>query len=77
MPTSVWTVVVYLVTDRKLSFSVGNEQDAREYARNIQREGPFICDSRGVKTYYPVHQVFKVKVVPPGIELEETETDAD
>lgn len=61
----------------KIEYRVGNLSDAREYARLIITEGPFVTDGRGVITYYPPAQVFKVKIVPPDVELVQTESEQD
>ena len=48
------------------------EEMAHEQARFILEHGPYVTDSRGVRTYFKVSDVHKVKVVPPGVELEAT-----
>ena len=61
----------------KITHRVGNLADAKEYAHLIVTKGPFVKDGRGVITYYPVQQIFKVKIVPPGVELISTESEQD
>ena len=68
-----WSVIVYLRSSLKETFLVGNEKDAMQYASRIQREGALVVDARGVTTFWPVQEIFKVKVVPPGVELVVTE----
>lgn len=71
-----WQVVVYLKNSEKVKYDVGNERDAHEYARNIQQDGAFFKDERGVGIYFPVHEVFKIKTVPPDVELKVTKVNA-
>jgi len=67
-----WEVVVYLDSLDKAKFLVGNLSDARQLSRRIQREGVRLTDGRGVETYWPTHQVYKVKLIPPGAVTMET-----
>ena len=72
-----WRVIVHMFGGGKIEHKVGNLADAKEYAHLICTKGPFVNDSRGVITYYPPSQVFKVKVVPPGVTLISTESEQD
>ena len=76
-----WRVVTYLRSGIKLTTVIGDNDGAKamaqEHARlNIER-GPFIDDDRGVRTYYSPAAIDKVKVIPPGVELNKTETSVD
>jgi len=73
--TPEWRVITHLMTSNKVENRVGNKRDACEYARQIQRFGVYYTDDRGIITYFPAWQVFKVKVVPPDVELQVTETN--
>ncbi len=60
-----YKVVVYLATslDKPVAVEHTSLRHAREYARNIQRHGARVMES-DAEVYYPVHEVFKVKVLP-------------
>lgn len=76
-----WRVVVYMKSAVKYTLVMGDNDGAddmaHEHARLIVERGPFIDDDRGVRTYFPPHDVDKVKVVPPGVELNKTEVRHD
>lgn len=71
----VWRIIVHLKYFNKIEFQIeGSETMAREYAVMCLERGCRVVDSRGVETYFPVHAIHKVKVVPPGVELGTTKT---
>jgi hypothetical protein len=69
-----WRVLVHLSTFNKIEYNLGDKPDmAREYASFILERGCRVTDERGVETYFPVHMIHKVKVVPPGVDIKATE----
>lgn len=69
MKRNAWRVVVHLRTFNKIEYVIGPEDMANEYATFILDKGCSITDKRGVTTWYPVHMIHKLKVVPPGVKL--------
>ena len=58
-------VMAYLKTGAQHSWTVGSYSKAQEYASRIIREG-LMTDpdpSDGSQTYYPPHEVYKVKII--------------
>jgi hypothetical protein len=55
-------VQVYMYSNRVFEYDVSSLGKAREHAKRIVIEG-FIADEEDGTVYYPVHQVFKVKIV--------------
>lgn len=70
-----WRVVVHMAAGFKITYTVGTKDMAIEYARMTLQRGPFQMDERGVRTYYPPSSVDKIKVVPPGVDLDKTLTE--
>ena len=62
-----WKIQIYLRTFNKLEFEVGYENEAHEYATYCLERGCRYIDERGVETYFPVHAIHKVKVIPPDV----------
>lgn len=72
---NVWKVLVHLSTFNKIEYSIEGKPDmAREYASFILERGCRVVDERGVETYFPVHMIHKIKVIPPNVKLEATKT---
>ena len=69
-----WRIIVHLSYFNKVEYQMDSETMAHEYAAFIMERGCRVVDSRGVETYFPIHAIQKVKVVPPGVELSETIT---
>lgn len=73
-----WRVITYMkpgfVIEMAIGHNDGAEMMAREHARQIIERGPFVDDGRGIRTYYPPSAVDKVKVLPPDVELNQTDT---
>lgn len=68
-----WRVLVHLSTFNKIEYDLGDSKDmAREYAAFILERGCKITDERGVETYFPIHLIHKIKIVPPDVELKTT-----
>ena len=67
-----WRVIVHLSTYAKVEYQIKDERMAREYAVFIMERGTRHVDDRGVETYWPLHMVQKVKVVPPDVVLDQT-----
>ena len=67
-----WRVIVHLSTFAKIENLVGDARMAREYATFAMANGCRHIDERGVETYWPTHMIHKIKVVPPGVELDTT-----
>ena len=71
-----WRVLVHMRYGYKLLFAMGDndgaEEMAHEHARFIIERGPYVKDDRGVRTYFPPSAVDKVKVLPPGVQVNET-----
>lgn len=72
--TKKWSVVVHTDFFYKIVHEINSKEMAHEYAALILGHGDFYKDDRGVETFIPIGRIMKVKVVPPGVELEETET---
>jgi len=76
--TNTWRVVVHMKYGYKITYEMSGDQDdgleemAHEQARMAIESGQYVTDKRGVRTYYPPTAIQKVKVVPPGVELEST-----
>lgn len=70
-----WQVIVYMDFNYKVRHVVKSEPNAREYVERIHHKGAFYTDTRGVTTFFPPGRIMKVKLVPPGVELEVTETE--
>jgi hypothetical protein len=69
-----WQVITHTDFYYKIIHEINSREMAHEYAERIMARGDFYKDSRGVKTFIPVGRIMKVKVVPPGVEMETTET---
>ena len=68
MENEKWVIQVYLKTYNKIEYKVGYESEAHEYATFCLERGCRVIDDRGVETYFPVHMIHKVKVIPPGVQ---------
>lgn len=64
-----WRVVVHLSTTNKIEYTIGPRDMANEYATFILQRGCHVIDDRGVITWFPVHMIHKVKIVPPNVKL--------
>lgn len=71
-----WKVLVHLRTFNKIEYTVGPEDMANEYASFILERGCTITDARGVTTFFPVHMIHKIKVIPPGVKCGSAKTTA-
>ena len=69
-----WKVITHTDYFYKIVHVINSREMAHEYAERILVRGDFYKDDRGVKTFIPTTRIMKVKVVPPGVELEATET---
>ncbi|MHC4181608.1 MAG: hypothetical protein ACYSWU_29295 [Planctomycetota bacterium] len=59
-----YKVVVYLKTslDKPVIVENTSRRHAREYARHVQERGARVTEP-DAEVYYPVHEIFKVKVM--------------
>ena len=69
-----YRVIVHLSTFNKIEYLHTKLDMAREYVAFILERGCKVTDERGVETYFPVHMIHKIKIVPPDVELIKTET---
>ncbi len=75
-----WRVVTHMAHGFKIILTMEGaeshftEEMAYEHARFIIERGPYMTDSRGVRTYYKLSDVDKVKVLPPGVTLNASKT---
>lgn len=58
-------VQVYLVSNDVLDFEARNKRLAKEMAKRVITEGLWVEEGEYIE-YYPVHQVFKVKILKAG-----------
>ena len=70
-----YRVIVHTNFFYKITHFINSKTMAHEYAERILVHGDFFKDDRGVKTFIPIQNIMKIKIVPPGIELEMTETE--
>lgn len=70
-----WRVIIHTNLFYKVTHVVGSREMALEYAERILTHGDYYTDERGVITFLPIAQIFKVKVIPPDVELDKTETE--
>lgn len=68
-----WRLICHMVAGFKITYFIGTKDMAVEQARMAFSKGVYQKDARGVVTYYPPSAVEKVKLVPPGVELDKTE----
>lgn len=72
-----WRVLIHMRYGYKIIFAMGDndgaEEMAHEHARFIIERGPYVTDDRGIRTYFPPSAVDKVKVIPPGANVNVTE----
>jgi len=69
-----WQVIVHTDYYYKIIHEINSKEMAHEYAERIMIRGDYYTDDRGVKTYIPISRIMKIKLIPPGVELETTET---
>lgn len=69
-----WQVITHTDFFYKIIHIINSSEMAHEYAERIMVRGDFYKDERGVKTFIPIQRIRKIKVIPPGIEMEKTET---
>ena len=67
-----WRLIVHLKYYNKIEYQLKSETMAHEQAVMTMERGCRVIDSRGVETYFPVHTIQKIKVVPPGVKLDKT-----
>ena len=61
-----YIVKVYLLNNNTYLFLVPTLERGKEYAKRIITEGFWKCEDNGTHVFYPVHQVYKVKVMEEG-----------
>lgn len=69
-----WQVITHTDFFYKIVHLINSREMAHEYVERIMIHGDFYKDQRGVKTFIPIQKIMKIKIVPPGVELEKTET---
>ena len=69
----IWRVIVHLSYFNKVEYKIKSETMAHEYAAIILSRGCKVVDSQGVETYFPIHTIHKIKIIPPDVELDTTE----
>ena len=58
-------VKVYLKSNAIALFPARDRNNAREIAKRIITEGLWVIDEDKTESYYPVDQVYKVKIYEP------------
>ena len=69
-----YRVIVHTDFFYKIEHFINSREMAHEYVKLIMTHGDFYKDKRDVKTFIPIQRIMKIKIIPPGVELEETET---
>ena len=57
------TVVCYLNSHATMNFPARDERNAREIAKRIITEGAWVINKDGTEEFYPVAQIYKVKII--------------
>lgn len=57
-------VKVYFTSNAVFYFDADSPRNAREIAKRIITEGCFLIDQNGLEEFYPITQIYKVKVLP-------------
>jgi hypothetical protein len=77
MVTTEWRVIVHTDFFYKITHTINSKEMALEYVERIMVRGDYYKDARGVVTYIPTARIMKIKLIPPGVELEETKTEVN
>lgn len=72
-----WRVIVHTCFHYKVIYKIKSREMALEYLSNISKTGCIYSDNRGVKTFIPIHNIMKIKLIPPDVDTEKTVVEVE
>ena len=58
-----YEVTAFLLNNAKVTFGATSDRNAKEVATRIITEGLWIDNGDRIQEFYPVHQIYKVKII--------------